>query len=51
MFGPPAVDPKLIAELDKYRKNTDGARDKMNRSRRPCGRNRGQCRRRSSIDA
>jgi methyl-accepting chemotaxis protein len=31
MFGPPAVDPKLIAELDKYRKNTDGARDKMNR--------------------
>src|SRR5947209_1869425 len=31
MFGPPAVDPKLIAELDKYRRNTDGARDKMNR--------------------
>ena len=31
MFGPPAVDPKLIAELDNYRKNTDGARDKMNR--------------------
>ena len=31
MFGPPAVDPKLLAELDKYRKNTDGARDKMNR--------------------
>ena len=30
MFGPPAVDPKLLAELDKYRKNTDGARDKMN---------------------
>src|SRR5437773_611632 len=30
MFGPPAVDPKLIAELDKYRRNTDGARDKMN---------------------
>jgi len=24
------VDPKLIAELDKYRRNTDGARDKMN---------------------
>jgi hypothetical protein len=31
MFGPPAVDPKLLAELDKYRKNTDGARDNMNK--------------------
>ncbi|MFZ2160433.1 MAG: HAMP domain-containing methyl-accepting chemotaxis protein [Bradyrhizobium sp.] len=31
LFGPPAVDPKLRAELnDKYRKDTDGARDKMN---------------------
>src|SRR5258706_11671690 len=30
MFGPPAVDPKLRAELyDKYRKQTDGAREKM----------------------
>src|SRR5918999_1189861 len=31
MFGPPTVDPKLLSELDKYRKNTDAARDKMNR--------------------
>ncbi|SIO56841.1 methyl-accepting chemotaxis sensory transducer [Bradyrhizobium erythrophlei] len=30
LMGPPAVDPKLRAELDKYRKRTDGARDKMN---------------------
>ncbi len=30
LMGPPAVDPKLRAELDKYRKQTDGARDKMN---------------------
>src|SRR6195256_3785368 len=31
MFGPPAVDPKMRAELnDKYRKQTDGAREKMN---------------------
>jgi methyl-accepting chemotaxis protein len=30
MFGPPAVDPKLRAELEKYRQHTDGARDKMN---------------------
>jgi methyl-accepting chemotaxis protein len=31
MFGPPAIDPKQRAELnDKYRKQTDGARDKMN---------------------
>jgi methyl-accepting chemotaxis protein len=34
MFGPPAVDPKLRAELnDKYRKQTDGAREKMNQIR------------------
>jgi hypothetical protein len=27
LFGPPAVDPKMRAELnDKYRKQTDGAR-------------------------
>ena len=31
LMGPPAVDPKLRAELDKYRKQTDGAREKMNR--------------------
>jgi methyl-accepting chemotaxis protein len=32
MFGPAVVDPKLRAELnDKYRKQTDGAREKMNR--------------------
>jgi HAMP domain-containing protein len=31
MFGPPAVDPRARAELnDKYRKQTDGARDQMN---------------------
>ena len=31
LYGPAAVDPKMRAELnDKYRKNTDGARDKMN---------------------
>ncbi len=34
MFGPPAVDPKQRAELnDKYRKQTDGAREKMNQIR------------------
>src|SRR6202171_1472386 len=34
MFGPPTVDPKLRAELnDKYRKQTDGAREKMNQIR------------------
>jgi methyl-accepting chemotaxis protein len=34
MFGPPAVDPKQRAELnDKYRKQTDGARDRMNQIR------------------
>ncbi len=34
MLGPPAIDPKLRAELnDKYRKNTDAARDKMNQIR------------------
>ena len=32
LFGPATIDPKLRAELnDKYRKNTDGAREKMNR--------------------
>jgi methyl-accepting chemotaxis protein len=31
MFGPPVVDPKQRAEMnDKYRKQTDGARDRMN---------------------
>jgi methyl-accepting chemotaxis protein len=31
MFGPPTVDPGLRAELnDKYRKQTDAAREKMN---------------------
>ena len=31
MFGPPTVDPALRAELnDKYRKQTDAAREKMN---------------------
>jgi methyl-accepting chemotaxis protein len=31
LFGPPTIDPKLRAELiDKYRKNTNGAREKMN---------------------
>jgi methyl-accepting chemotaxis protein len=30
LIGPESVDPKLRAELDKYRKQTDGARDKMN---------------------
>ena len=31
LMGPPAVDPKIRAEMvDKYRKQTDGAREKMN---------------------
>jgi methyl-accepting chemotaxis protein len=30
LMGPPSVDPKMLAELDKYRKQTDGARDKVN---------------------
>src|SRR4051794_23637703 len=31
LFGPATVDPKTRAELvDKYRKQTNGARDKMN---------------------
>jgi len=35
LFGPAVVDPKQRAELnDKYRKQTDGARDKMNDLRR-----------------
>jgi len=34
LFGPPAVDPKQLAELnDKYRKQTDVARNKMNQVR------------------
>jgi methyl-accepting chemotaxis protein len=33
LFGPPAVDPKMRADLDKYRKQTDGARAKMNEIR------------------
>jgi methyl-accepting chemotaxis protein len=34
MLGPPAIDPKQRAELnDKYRKNTDAAREKMNQIR------------------
>ena len=34
LFGPPAVDPKQLAELnDKYRKQTDAARNKMNQVR------------------
>jgi len=34
LFGPATIDPKLRAELnDKYRKNTDGARAKMNELR------------------
>jgi methyl-accepting chemotaxis protein len=33
LMGPPAVDPKMRTELDKYRKQTDGARDKMNQAK------------------
>ncbi len=34
LFGPATVDPKQLAELnDKYRRQTDGARDKMNQTR------------------
>jgi methyl-accepting chemotaxis protein len=34
LFGPPTIDPKLRAELnDKYRKNTDGARARMDELR------------------
>jgi methyl-accepting chemotaxis protein len=29
LFGPPAIDPKQRADLDTYRKQTDGAVDKM----------------------
>jgi hypothetical protein len=29
LFGPPAIDPKQRAELDTYRKQTDGAADKL----------------------
>src|SRR3954466_519173 len=30
LYGPPAVDPGLLAEQDKLRKQTDAARDRMN---------------------
>jgi methyl-accepting chemotaxis protein len=30
LYGPATVDPKLLPEHDKLRKQTDGARDKMN---------------------
>ena len=30
LYGPAAVDPALLTEQDKLRKQTDGARDKMN---------------------
>src|SRR3954462_419619 len=30
LYGPPAVDPALLAEQDKLRKQTDAARDRMN---------------------
>jgi methyl-accepting chemotaxis protein len=33
LFGPAVVDPKMRAELDKYRKQTDGAVEKMERIR------------------
>jgi methyl-accepting chemotaxis protein len=33
MFGPPVVEPKLLTELDKYRKDTDGAVAKMEQVR------------------
>src|SRR5206468_634873 len=33
LFGPAAVDPKLMTELGGYRKQTDGAVDKMIRWR------------------
>src|SRR5665647_1486334 len=33
LFGPPDIEPKLRGALDKYRKQTDGARDKMNEIR------------------
>ncbi|WP_445492685.1 methyl-accepting chemotaxis protein [Rhodopseudomonas sp. RCAM05734] len=33
LYGPAAIDPKARAEQDKYRKQTDGAVDKMNRLR------------------
>ena len=48
LFGPPTVDPKMRTELiEKYRKQTDGARDKMNAIRKaPARRARGRRRRR-----
>jgi len=33
MFGPPVVEPKMLAGLDKYRKDTDGAVAKMEQVR------------------
>jgi methyl-accepting chemotaxis protein len=33
LFGPPVVDPKQRTELDTYRKQTDGAREKMDQIR------------------
>ncbi len=33
LFGPAVVDPKARTELDKYRKQTDGAREKMDQIR------------------
>jgi methyl-accepting chemotaxis protein len=33
LFGPPVIDPKQRADLDKYRKQTDGAVEKMNQIR------------------
>jgi methyl-accepting chemotaxis protein len=33
LFGPPVVETKQRTELDKYRKQTDGAREKMNQIR------------------
>src|SRR5258706_14645762 len=33
LFGPPVVDPKQRTELDKYRKQTDGAREKVDQIR------------------
>jgi len=33
MLGPPVIEPKQRAELDNYRKNTDGARDKTSEIR------------------
>ena len=50
LFGPAAVDPKMLAELDKYRKQTDGARDKMNAVRKAAVRRARRRRRRRQRD-